>query len=69
VQTCPYYGRLPWKEAEVGGDHLGAKHGSEKGMWVDAAAHGASKERKVGAHGDAQRRSERALVVENGRVV
>jgi hypothetical protein len=38
---------------EVGGDHLGAKHGGEEGMWVDAAVLGASKERrKVGVHGD-----------------
>jgi hypothetical protein len=62
------YGRLPWEEKEVSGDHPGAKHGAEEGIWVDAAAHGASRERrKVGAHGDAwvQRPSERALAVEN----
>jgi hypothetical protein len=37
----------------VGGNHLGAKHTDEEGMWVDAAARGASRERrKVGVHGD-----------------
>jgi hypothetical protein len=52
---------LPWEELEVGGDHLGAKHDNEEGMWVDVVAQGASRERrKVGAHGDIgmQRRNE-----------
>ena len=41
-------------------------------MWVDAAAQGASGERrKEGGHGDVgmQQRSERALAVENEQVV
>ena len=49
------YGLLTWEETKVGEDHLGAKHDGEGGMWVDAAAQGASRERrKVGAHGDAR---------------
>jgi hypothetical protein len=48
------YGRLPWEEMEVGGDHLGANHGGEEDMWVDAVVQGASRgSTKVGAHGDA----------------
>ena len=53
-------------------DHRGAKHHDGEGMWVDAAAQGASGERrKVGGHGDVgmQRRNERALAVENEQVV
>jgi hypothetical protein len=37
------YRRLPWEETEVGGDHLGAKHGYKEDMWVDVAQ-GASRE-------------------------
>jgi hypothetical protein len=48
ICTDTFHGRKT-----VGGDHLGAKHTDEEGMWVDAAARGASRERrKVGAHGD-----------------
>ena len=35
-------------------DHLGAKHGGEEGMWVDAATQGANRGwKKVGVHDDA----------------
>jgi hypothetical protein len=50
------YGRLPWEKTEVGviTFHLGAKHGGEEGMWVDAASAGSEQgKRKVGAHGGA----------------
>jgi hypothetical protein len=30
------YGHLAWEETKVDGDHLGAKHDDEEGMWVDA---------------------------------
>jgi hypothetical protein len=63
------YEHLPWEETEVGGDNLGAKRVDKEGMWMDVAAQGASKEK--GAHGDAgmQRRSERALAMENASCV
>ena len=38
VQTCPYIQMSSMEETDIGGDHLAAKHGSEEGMWVDAAA-------------------------------
>jgi hypothetical protein len=44
VQTRPYYGCFPWERTEVGGDQLGAKHGGEEDMWVDAVVVGGSRE-------------------------
>ena len=64
MQTHPYVQTPSMGGNEGWWDHLGAKHGGEEDMRVDAAAQEASTERrKVGAHGDAgmQRCSERGL--------
>ena len=41
------YGCFPCEGTGVGGDRPGAKQGREKDMWVDAAALGASRERRI----------------------